>query len=419
MSKRPYLLVFALLLGLGVASAAPPDRPLETKPDRHHTPSPVIFPDQQIPLRFMHDKHLALDLPCTVCHTNIEESTRASDVNIPKEEACTLCHQLEQPDGPAPARCDTCHLGYDAPVFPEGVAPSESMKVTNPPPRVVIPSPNIKFNHKVHIAREIGCLTCHEAMARLQIATRDNALPVMGKCLECHDNKAAPGTCDTCHLTGKDGTIVRTYPSGSLKPHGYYRSDDHYAGTFVKSHEAVAAADERYCESCHTKRDCEACHDGFVRPIRIHPANWALIHPTTARKNSLECSSCHREQSFCLDCHQRSRVSDRAPNDNPGVRVHPDGWVSNAAAGERPGPQHHKWQAQRNIRTCVSCHQESTCLACHSARSVPGFGATARLSGVNPHGSGFRARCKTMLRANPSVCEKCHEPSDVRLAPCR
>jgi hypothetical protein len=78
---------------------------------------------------------------------------------------------------------------------------------------------------------------------------------------------------------------------------------------------------------------------------------------------------------------------------------HPPGWV-----GEGGGPSGHSQQARRNIRTCVSCHREESCLSCHSTLN------TTRGMSVSPHGPAFggTARCRALSSRNRRVCLKCH-----------
>ena len=83
---------------------------------RKHTPSELIFPDQQIPLRFSHAKHVEL-VACTDCHATVNQSLRAKDRNLPKEAVCLDCHDHAaaargEPTDP-PASCDTCHPGFE------------------------------------------------------------------------------------------------------------------------------------------------------------------------------------------------------------------------------------------------------------------------------------------------------------------
>ena len=201
-----------------------------------------------------------------------------------------------------------------------------------------------------------------------------------------------------------------------MVPHGYYRNDGHDAD-FLENHIQVTKEEQGFCESCHTPSFCVDCHNGSSKPVQIHPANWILIHPISARKNSLECSSCHQAQSFCLDCHRRSGVVDLDPYQDKSIRnFHPEGWVN--GPGGPPGARHHMFEAQRNIRACASCHEERTCLKCHSAKSEVGYGLT-RARRINPHPPNFTARCKSMFSLNERACMKCHEPADPNLFGCR
>jgi hypothetical protein len=73
-------------------------------------------------------------------------------------------------------------------------------------------------------------------------------------------------------------------------------------------------------------------------------------------------------------------------------------------------PEHHSYQAERNLRTCTACHREDTCLECHSA--IPG--GIGRYTNVNPHPAGFAGSrtCQALASRNARVCLKCHAPND-------
>jgi len=376
---------------------------------RRHSPSPLLIPDQFIPLRFSHVLHMD-DLECTDCHGSAEMSVRSSDVNLPEEEGCLDCHDVEQGHEPGggdpPARCSTCHPGY-TPSFPEGVSMTDTSRATVHPPRSVLPKPRIKFNHRIHVNKNIPCTQCHGGVKSVGFATRENALPVMGDCMTCHDGKEAPDECSVCHLTRPDGRLKQVFPEGVLAPAGWYRGDAHDE-RWLNNHRVAAQADPAYCESCHAPTECVDCHNGIRKPLRIHPNDWIIQHPIAARKNSPDCSSCHRSQTFCVQCHEATKVAWNEPGQRPGhMKFHPDGWSSSVVTG----PDHHAIQARRNMRTCVSCHTENTCLTCHSAQTL----------GVNPHPPGFgtSARCRRMLQANPRVCTKCHTTGDPALNLCR
>ncbi|HEX5635394.1 MAG TPA: cytochrome c3 family protein, partial [Gemmatimonadales bacterium] len=57
----------------------------------------------------------------------------------------------------------------------------------------------------------------------------------------------------------------------------------------------------------------------------------------------------------------------------------------------------HGQAARQALESCVSCHRETDCLACHSATGGRRF---------NPHGPGWDA--DKMRKANPQMCLACH-----------
>jgi hypothetical protein len=133
------------------------------------------------------------------------------------------------------------------------------------------------------------------------------------------------------------------------------------------------------------------------------------MHPIEALQAAQKCTSCHRQQSFCLDCHQRVGVSMSGPPDaRMSGRFHPPKQIWSDPP-RRPG--HHAVDAQRNLNACVSCHVERDCVMCHGAQGVGG--------GFNPHKSGFAGGCASQMARNPRPCFVCHEPGDGALAQCR
>ena len=368
---------------------------------RQHTASPLVVPDQTIPLRFSHKVHLQREMKCTTCHRKVLDSVRSRDVSLPRESVCLDCHDIEAPELSPKAACETCHPGYQ-PVWQPGADKTSTRQVMVQPPAVDFPEPHVKFNHKLHInlpGRGGQCETCHADVRSLDLATRENALPTMGTCLACHDGKRAPNACTTCHEALPDGRVATSLPGGKLAPVGWYHEDAH-DDDWLRTHRVAASLGDGYCASCHTQKECLDCHNGVKKPMKVHPNNWALTHPIAARKDNPDCSSCHKSQTFCVDCHQLTQVASEAPNQPPAkLRFHPDGWVD--PVGQR-GPNHHSFEAQRNIRACASCHTEETCLRCHSTFTL----------NVNPHPPGFvgSGACERMRNKNARVCAKCHSP---------
>jgi hypothetical protein len=382
----------ALALALGVAAA-------------ERMPSPVIYPLQRLPLSFSHARHLALDLACDYCHEGAATSRRGADRNLPAEAVCATCHPIDraQPTkevapGKPDARCDSCHPGWDG---------------AGAPPAVLIPTPNLKFNHELHVSRGAACTRCHGDLAaeEVNLATRAQ-LPRMPLCLECHDGKQARGACTTCHLGDRDGRVRTVFPEGQLLPSGTLRGDAHDL-RFRTEHAAVARNDEKYCASCHVQSFCLDCHDGVRKPMDIHANDYVSLHALDARRNATECAGCHRQQTFCTGCHARSGVSDdprtsqferesRAEGQPVTRRFHPDGWWS--GPGELRSRRDHSFEAQRNLRACASCHREEFCRECHGSQ-------------INPHPGSWRGslRCRSLLARNGRTCLRCHtDVNEVR-----
>ncbi|TPV95528.1 MAG: hypothetical protein B7733_09755 [Myxococcales bacterium FL481] len=167
------------------------------------------------------------------------------------------------------------------------------------------------------------------------------------------------------------------------------------------------------CQTCHADADCVQCHNGDVRPLRIHQADYITAHALDARARALDCQAGHRLQSDCRACHERLRVIS-GPRGSFGVgsplRFHPQGWAGPPGSVARQG---HAVAAQQNLAACVSCHEEQTCMSCHATATGPGAGL-----GVNPHGAAFAgsARCQALASRSRRVCLRCHAPGDPMLS---
>jgi hypothetical protein len=395
------------------------DRPPGSRPG-DGGPSPVIFPPQQLPLRFDHEKHVReLKVPCTACHDAAKTSKKSADSLLPPATRCDSCHgsdhrknEVVNAGGEPIGACSFCHVGY---------SPGKPVE------RVVMPAPNLRFDHSVHIKRGMDCRQCHGRVENVKLATADQ-LPRMRECLSCHQHPQAKkgeasGACPTCHLSQKGGMMKTEFASGQLLPPAWLHDSEH-GPDWIERHKRVAGDESRFCANCHSERFCTSCHDGQVRPRRVHPNDWISQHAVAGRQGDPTCTSCHRQQSFCLDCHQRSGVSLSGPLTAAAQRgrFHPPTAIWTGAGR---GQGHHAWEAERNINACVSCHTERDCASCHATGPAGGRGQTPTLpsaaggQGANPHPRGFRDRCRGALRANARPCLVCHLPEDGSLEKCR
>ncbi len=305
-------------------------------------PSAVVFPPQRIPLVFSHAIHLssAVGATCRTCHAGAYQSNSANDELIPKGQVCDTCHtKIDHGSLSAVTvdkdECGMCHRGTSS-GNPLRVAPVDA------------PRAHLAFSHRAHAVRNIGCAQCHGAIQELDLATRDQ-LPRMRGCFRCHamSDAASRGdarsACDTCHPTDQGGRLRTMFASGTLLPPPWL-GDAAHTPDFLARHKLVAGDDSTFCASCHKEEFCTDCHDGRVRPRTIHPNDYLDMHPVEARMGTQRCDSCHRAQSFCLDCHLRAGVAEASPpGSRDSGRFHPPKSIWSDAPA-RPG--HHAFEAE-------------------------------------------------------------------------
>ncbi len=121
------------------------------------------------PVPFSHKHHVAeLGIDCRYCHTTVERTAYAG---IPPTQTCMNCHSQIWKDAPtlAPVRA-SYETGQSI----------EWTKVHDLPDFVY-------FNHSIHVAKGIGCASCHGAVDRMNLTWQENSLH-MEWCLQCHRN---------------------------------------------------------------------------------------------------------------------------------------------------------------------------------------------------------------------------------------
>jgi hypothetical protein len=124
-----------------------------------------VFVEQPVP--FSHEHHVSgLGIDCRYCHTSVEDSSFAG---IPPTETCMTCHSQIWTNAAVlePVR-ESFRTGR----------PIEWIKVYNLPDFVY-------FNHSIHVAKGVGCETCHGRVDKMALTYKANSL-YMEWCLECH-----------------------------------------------------------------------------------------------------------------------------------------------------------------------------------------------------------------------------------------
>ena len=119
------------------------------------------------PVPFSHKHHVSgLGLDCRYCHTAVEESSYAG---IPPTQTCMNCHTQIWSDSPMlePVRASW--------------RSGESLRWN----KVYDLADFVYFNHGVHVAKGVGCSTCHGRVDQMPLTWKANSL-YMEWCLECH-----------------------------------------------------------------------------------------------------------------------------------------------------------------------------------------------------------------------------------------
>jgi len=119
------------------------------------------------PVPFSHQHHVAgLGIDCRYCHTSVERSAFAG---IPPTETCMNCHRQiwTNADLLEPIRAS----------YRDNV-PVRWARLNDLPDFVY-------FNHSVHIAKGMGCVTCHGPVNQMQLTFQHASLQ-MEWCLSCH-----------------------------------------------------------------------------------------------------------------------------------------------------------------------------------------------------------------------------------------
>jgi hypothetical protein len=127
------------------------------------------FIEREQPIQFSHERHVASNgIDCRYCHTSVETSSFAG---IPPTKTCMNCHSQIFATSPflEPVRAS----------FRTG----ESIRWT----RVHDLPDFVYFNHSIHVAKGVGCSTCHGRVDLMPLTFQVQTLQ-MKWCLDCHRN---------------------------------------------------------------------------------------------------------------------------------------------------------------------------------------------------------------------------------------
>jgi hypothetical protein len=134
--------------------------------DQSHWATRQKVPTEQ-PVPFSHKHHVGgIGIDCRYCHTSVESSSFAG---IPPTRTCINCHSQIWRTSPMlePVRASfrtgeslTWNRVHDLPDF-------------------------VYFNHSIHVAKGVGCESCHGRVDQMPLMWQENSLR-MEWCLNCH-----------------------------------------------------------------------------------------------------------------------------------------------------------------------------------------------------------------------------------------
>jgi hypothetical protein len=296
----------------------------------------------------------------------------------------------------------------------------------------------IKFNHKLHLSKDIGvaCKDCHTAAASSESAS-DNLNPFQKNCADCHDVKDEKN-CNFCHYNNQYKKLEPTVKELNFSHKYHIETQKKECTDCHKGLDQVKYAKEsptafppmETCASCHNMQtatiNCEACHTNLtgLTPKSHLQTNFLNEHKVVSDLSTRNnCMMCHSD-NFCQVCHSPSKYMGKNDKDNfyapyyskeGALRIDREDLQKLTAVHDLNYKYTHGLDANQKSFECKTCHEQATfCGSCHqdgkgevltgilpSSHSQPNFTTL----GVNT-GGGLHA---DLARKDIEQCQSCHD----------
>jgi hypothetical protein len=179
------------------------------------------------PVPFSHAHHSGqLGIDCRYCHTSVEESAFAG---FPPTKTCMNCHQQIWVGSPLLAPVRSSYRTERAIAW---------QRVHNLPGFVY-------FNHSIHLAKGVGCASCHGRVDEMPLLYQDNTL-LMEWCLDCHRNPQQ-------HLRPREEVFSMAWTPADEK-------DPHTGQPYTQETLGRLLADEYKVRDPGVLTSCSTCH---------------------------------------------------------------------------------------------------------------------------------------------------------------
>ena len=145
--------------------------------------APVLQPAPRAPVQplpYSHKQHLALGLPCRLCHVNPEAGKL---MTYPVTATCMTCHATVATDRPAIQKLAT-YAAENKPI---------------PWVRVYEVPDYVFWSHGSHLQAAVTCVECHGPVAERDVIAQETNVVTMLGCRTCHDKRQVFTDCGACH----------------------------------------------------------------------------------------------------------------------------------------------------------------------------------------------------------------------------
>lgn len=179
------------------------------------------------PVAFSHAHHVGqLGIHCLYCHTSVETSHFA---NVPPTKTCMNCHQQiwQGADLLEPVRAsyrDNRSIEWN--------------RVNNLPHYAY-------FNHSIHVAKGVGCQSCHGRLDQMNLTFQSQTL-LMEWCIACHREPEK-------HLRPQSEVFSMTYSPGR-------NSNGHGGKPYSQLELGRELKDQYKVRDAVTLTNCSMCH---------------------------------------------------------------------------------------------------------------------------------------------------------------
>ncbi len=263
---------------------------------------------------------------------------------------------------------------------------------------LVMPPPNLKFNHTAHLDKGVAV----HALPRRHVeggaghpraAAADATVPVVPRL--AHGRRCTrPSRCATCHPRQDRRHLETQYATGDSCPVGdparrraRARLPHQPQGGGARRRRLLPqlpppATSARAATTAWSSRSTSTATTTRRAIPSRRGATTRLLRAATARRASASAATSASAWSTCAPARTARSSARRTDASIPTAGQMP------RAAGTA---NHHAWQAQRNLKQCVSCHRQETCLECHARqgrhrrrRQDAGQPAPGRLARLGP-----------------------------------